>query len=593
MKTFFFLLIPIIVLIRLGFPPFDLAPATIAGWAILLSYIQPERRSSFYALGGAWLAGFIWNLSMTYYVAYPHWATSIGWVVLSMYLALYWVVWAWGCRLASSRSVPIWVVAPALWTGLELLQGHLLSGFLLNQQAIIFYKAPILLQVCEFAGSYAVSFVIILIAALIYQIWDKSVKNQISFGTVLLLALVLTAYAGSGFWLLEQANNKLSANDSSSPKDDFSLVTGLDPDEFNVALIQGNEPCTVEYNPQSVEDTFNNYRNLTFLALHNSPRPNAVVWPEGIFRYPRMAIGEVEPEPDETNFQGTKEDYLNTIQSRIKEFQPQIGIWSKTFDVNFITGVDRLVFSGKDVMRYNSVVGVDSLGHDAGQYDKRHLVLFGEYIPFADQFPILKQISPIGGGMQAGKTAAVPLSFYKDDSPKAASAAKNQGAENDNSSWNFLPSVCYENTLPHVIRTQVLESTKPIDALLNLSNDGWFKGCYENELRFAQGVFRAIETRKNHLFVSNGGRSAIIAPTGHIIQSGEKGTLQPWGRTVKSEVIVAKLKKNGYRDVITTYVQFGDVFALFCLIYSVIILFILLLQPAKSLNLVKEDGKIE
>ncbi|MBR6437354.1 MAG: hypothetical protein IKS45_12685, partial [Thermoguttaceae bacterium] len=183
MKAFFFLLIPAVVLIRLGFPPFNIAPAALAGWAIMLNYILSERRTTFSSLGGAWLAGFIWNLSMTVYVAFPHWATSIGWVALSAYLAVYWLVWAWGCRLSVEKKAPIWFAAPVLWAGLELIQGHLLSGFLLNQQAIVFYRVPILIQLAEFGGSYAISFIVILLSALLYQTWKNGVDDKNVLGT--------------------------------------------------------------------------------------------------------------------------------------------------------------------------------------------------------------------------------------------------------------------------------------------------------------------------------------------------------------------------------------------------------------------------
>ena len=576
MKAFFFLLIPAVVLIRLGFPPFNIAPAALAGWAMMLNYVLSERRTTFSSLGGAWLAGFIWNLSMTFYVAFPHWATSIGWVALSAYLAVYWLVWAWGCRLSVEKKAPIWFAAPVLWAGLELIQGHLLSGFLLNQQAIAFYRVPILIQLAEFGGSYAVSFIVILLSALLYQTWKNGVDGKNVLGTTLLLFVALGAASGSGIFLLNQTNDNLALDDYQS-KDDFALLTGELEPTLNIAMIQGNVPCQVEYDPDTLEKTFALYCDKTFEALETSPRPDIVVWPEGIFRYPRWDIGEKEPVPD-PKFEGTKEDFLELVRQKTSESQKLIGAWAKSFDACFITGVDRCILSGEDVLHYNSVVGVDSQGRDVGQYDKRHLVLFGEYIPFADQIPILKEITPVGGGMQAGQKVVSPLTFQKE-------------GEDEDSGWTFLPSVCYENTLPHIIRAQILDADKPVDALLNLSNDGWFRGCFENELRLAQSIFRAIESRKTHLVACNGGISAYIAPNGRILQQGQRETPSFWGGTVKSEIISVALKKNVYRRVTTKYLQFGDAFAGCCLFLSLTILFNPLVRPSKSSKSESKDGK--
>ena len=568
MKSFFSLLIPAIVLIRLGFPPFGFAPLALVGWAILLGFLLSERQTTSSALGGAWLAGFLWNLSMTFYVAFPHWATSIGWVALSAYMAVYWLVWAWGCRLAQQKGISMWFAAPILWTGLELIQGYLISGFLLNQQALAFYKAPVMLQLAEFGGSYVVSFILMLLSALVYHAWKNRVENKKPFLALFSILLIVGLTAGAGFFLLEKTKACLAVDDSQTISNEFALLTGETESTLNLALIQGNLPCYVEYDPSMIDQTFAQYCAKTFDALNTQPRPDIIVWPEGIFRYPRWEIGDKEPALN-PEFEGTKEQFLEQVRQNVEKSQKQIGNMAKSFDAGFITGVDRCILSGEDVLRYNSVVGVDSYGRDVGQYDKRHLVLFGEYIPFADQIPILKEITPVGGGMQFGDQIVLPLTFQKGNSAK-------------DSGWTFLPSVCYENTFPYVIRAQVRQCHQPVDALLNLSNDGWFKGCFENELRLAQSVFRAIETRKTHLIASNGGISAYIDPTGRILKQGHRETPSYWGGTVASEYIAVSLKKDGSRNIITKYVQYGDAFAGCCLFLSLTILFNPLVRPLKS-----------
>ncbi len=588
------MLFPAVILIRLGFPPFDLAPATLAGWAILIQYVSSPDRRPRSVLGGLWLAGFLWNLSMTYYITYPHWATSIGWLVLSAYLAVYWSVWGWVCRCGLQLKLPLWLVAPIAWTGLELVEGHLLSGFLLNQQALLFYRVPALVQIAEFTGCYGVSFIVILLAGLIADAWNRRANPLFLFVPLLCFAVVFLA----GQWRLYVLENAVSdsphfvrtTNSNSSATTAKSEIPAL-----NIALIQGDVWCQVEADVDLAQKTFQQYNPLTYEALRKKadiPTTDVVIWPECMFRYPIWELGTVPPEPEpELDFQGTPEQYVQDVKKRIIALNAYLPDQVRFFNVNFITGIDRCVLSGKNILRYNSAVCVSPAGKINSVYDKQHRVLFGEYIPFADKISWLNQVTPIGSGTQAGQNAQVFVI-----------KTKNNGSllnldTSDSISWALLPSICYENTLPQVIRKQIIDVNQPIDALINLSNDGWFRGGFENELRLGQAVFRAVETRRDNLIASNGGISAQVNSVGRIIQQGEKNIVQ--GRTsgVKQQVLYAQVRKTN-RDGVSNrsnpqksdgttaarysfYTQWGDWFSSFCLLISAIIGGYPLLRPAK------------
>ncbi len=64
--------------------------------------------------------------------------------------------------------------------------------------------------------------------------------------------------------------------------------------------------------------------------------------------------------------------------------------------------------------------------------------------------------------------------------------------------WCLSPSICFESTVPHLIRQQVetlRKSNSPPDLLVNVTNDGWFWGSNILDLQLACAVFRAIENR--------------------------------------------------------------------------------------------------
>src|SRR5205085_810973 len=137
------------------------------------------------------------------------------------------------------------------------------------------------------------------------------------------------------------------------------------------------------------------------------------------------------------------------------------------------------------------------------RYDKVHPVMFGEYVPLAEYFPWLYQLSPLPGGLDAGSEAR---------SMQVAGV-------------RVSPSICFESTVPHLIAGQVRKLTaqdaQP-DLLINLTNDGWFWGSSELDMHLACGVLRAIECRKPFLVAANTGFSAWIDSDGRIIEQGAR-----------------------------------------------------------------------
>ena len=126
---------------------------------------------------------------------------------------------------------------------------------------------------------------------------------------------------------------------------------------------------------------------------------------------------------------------------------------------------------------------------------------FGEYMPFANWLPWLQYLSPLGNGASANDR---PACFMVKD-------------------VCLVPNICYESTLPHVIRGQLAalrkEGVEP-QVLVNVTNDGWFWGSSELEMHLACGVFRTVENRRPMVIAANTGISAWIDGNGHIAAEG-------------------------------------------------------------------------
>ncbi len=120
----------------------------------------------------------------------------------------------------------------------------------------------------------------------------------------------------------------------------------------------------------------------------------------------------------------------------------------------------------------------------------------------------------------------------------------------------IAPNICYENTIPHLIRGHVSElraRNEEPDLLINLTNDGWFFGSTELDLHLACAVFRAVECRKPFLIAANTGFSAAIDAN---------GVIQNQARRRETDLLVVTPELDSRRS---PYLTLGDLPAWGCL----------------------------
>ena len=63
---------------------------------------------------------------------------------------------------------------------------------------------------------------------------------------------------------------------------------------------------------------------------------------------------------------------------------------------------------------------------------------------------------------------------------------------------------------------------KPVEILVNQSNDGWFDNSIEGDYHLAASIFRCVEARRPMIRSSNTGPSAMIDGNGRIVKVFEK-----------------------------------------------------------------------
>lgn len=526
------------VLLWAALPPLDAWPlAWLAPvpWLLLCRQTELAGRRPYAAI---WLAGFLFWLAALHWIRLPHPANYIGWLALACYLACYIPVFIGLTRVAVHRwKWPIAVAAPVVWTALELVRGHLLTGFTMASLGHTQYRWIELIQVADFAGAYGVSFVVMCGAACMARMlpveyghvgaWlrgrfgtgddiaRRAPTARIGWGWLRPLgaiAALLAATLSYGYWRLSQP------------------VAGQGP---RIALIQGSTDTELKSDPTKNHIVFEEYLDLSLRAVKHADRIDLLIWPETMFRDP---LREYDPRtfrpPPGVNW---NLEQLATVAADTRQL---IRDMAQLLRVPLLLGIDTFRYGSGTVQAFNSALAVSPTGEFGDRYDKIHPVMFGEYVPFANRFPVLYRLLPIKNSLSAGK---------RDVAFRAGRA-------------RLAANICFESVLPHVVRGQVVRlrarGEEP-DVLANLTNDGWFWGSSELDMHLVCGVFRAVECRKPLVIAANTGFSASIESSGRIRLRGPRR---------QTDVLIADVVLDGRTS---PYTVVGDLFAGSCLAVTV------------------------
>ena len=489
------------LLLWASFPPLNLWPLAWVAPLPWLALVRQEKLRGWRPYFQIWLAGFVHWLLMLQGIRLAHPALYGGWLALSAYIAVYLVLFVAISRVAVHQlRWPLFIAAPVVWVGIELLRGHLISGFSSGMLAHTQTNWTMLLQIADLGGAYAVSLVLMLVAAVIVQElpsnWFNSQTPQHFHRGPIPIVTAVALIAGTlcyGWYRLQE------------PLPD----TNLPP--LRVALIQGSLDTRFDQpHEERVRETFGHYVPLTQQAVKADRELDLVIWPESMFTL-------FEYRETAGSSSSVKDDVPREFRERLTELQKP---FQNTLDdalrgmpnTAFLFGTVTLEFDltkpkNFPDRNYNAALLANPDGQIVGRYYKMHAVMFGEYVPCADWFPILQQVTPLGPGMSVGDyPAALHVNGYK-----------------------LAPNICFESTVPHLVRNQVVElqRVQPVDVIVNVTNDGWFKGSSILDLHYRGNIFRAVENRKPLIVAANTGISAHIDGNGRVLARGPKRAPQP------------------------------------------------------------------
>lgn len=333
-------------------------------------------------------------------------------------------------KLKATKFISRLMCFPALWALMEAFRGWFLTGFPWLFLGDVFLDTP-LIGYAPVLGVFGVSWLAVLMSMLIVRfITQPSLRAWPIYGGVLGIAVL-------GFILQNIQWTKHAG------------------DVRVVSLVQGNIPQELKWDPDRANQNFLRYYDLTAEALNS----DIIIWPEAALPVP-MPYGQ---------------PYIDAINDLLPEQS---------------AALIGLLHVADEQHHYNAV---RVLGDGTGQYNKQHLVPFGEYIPF------FNLVGPLFDFLNLPTAFTLPGEHDQD-----TVRLKN---------WNAAIMICFEIAFPFL----TLDHANNSDVLITVSNDTWFGRSIGPAQHFDMARMRGVEMGRYVIRATNNGISGIITPKGNVL----------------------------------------------------------------------------
>lgn len=422
-----------------AFAPLAWWPVVFLTSAVLILLWQdaPPRRAFWLGYGfglGLFGIGASWVYNSIHVFGHaPVWVAAFLTILFVAVLALFPALTGWfqSRFFQNGRFIRLVLVIPALWVLFEWLRGWVFTGFPWLYLGNTQLETP-LKNVVPVLGVMGASWLVMLTTGLLVYSLTTHKKNR---WLSILFVILIVGVA----WLTGKINW--------TEKTDTTL---------KVTLVQGNISQENKWKPEWLMPTLKRYNDLT-VAHWDS---DLIVWPE-------VAIPGY--------YKNFKKAFLDPLAAEARKNKTDI-----------LLGV--LFYENKKA--YNSIV---KIGDGFGVYKKRHLVAFGEYIPFRKYL-----------GWLDGLIVLPASDMSKSDDAVILQAAGEK----------FSSSICYEDAYGHEMADMLPEAT----LLLNISNDAWFGDSLAPHQHLEIARMRSLELGRDLLRANNTGITAFIDYRGKVKQ---------------------------------------------------------------------------
>lgn len=405
-------------------------------------------------------------------------------LVSAVFFGAFGLVEGWMARVSASAALGI---APFLWVALEVARTYLIAQFPWNLLGYA-VRAEGLRQVASVTGVYGLSFLAASSSALLA---GSFVARRRKWAGTALLAWVALLWVG----------NRVLAPPAVSRGEDAAYLV-----QTNIPL---DESALESWVPWRDPTGLNQLVKISLAAIAAESNPAKAA--------PPLIVWAENPAP----FYFTRDPvFRNAAEGLARQARAYL-VFNTVIPI------------GEDINRVtNSAVVLDPDGREVLQYDKIHLVPFGEYVP-AWAFPnkVGKITSEVGN--------YVPGSSYR-------IAWTPQGAVG--------VFICYEAIFPQLARGLVLAGA---EVLVNVSNDAWYGDTAAAFQHLEMARIRAIENGRYLLRATNDGITVVVDPYGRVVDQ------------IPRHCQMVLRGRFNYRRERTLYTSHGDVFAWLCVAASV------------------------
>jgi apolipoprotein N-acyltransferase len=470
-------------------PPFYVLPLLVPAFSglFLLVHTAAGKRQAF---SDGWWWGLGYFTAGLYWICISLWVepATFAWFtpfalfglpsILAIYIGLVTLA-LYGIRIHDTCHVSCVTCFAAIWVLAEYLRSYLFTGFPWNLIGYVWTVSDATLQFASVAGIYGLSWITVL-AATMPALWV--LKKADAMRPTVLAALLLLAMTGFGIVRLAAHPTQYTST--------------------KVRIVQANVSQSLKWDPKgAIEGLRKNIRLTRSLGLDSV---NLVLWPE------------------------TAVPYYVTPHSRL------------TQDLGSILPPSALLVTGgmrggsTRAEAWNSVFVIDGEGNIKAEYDKHHLVPFGEYIPLRGIVPVEWIVADMGD-------------FARGPGPQTLNVAPYPP---------FSPLVCYEAIFPD----EVTDGTHRAEWLFSLTDDAWF-GASTGPLQDVQMArTRAVEQGLPMLRASNTGVSAVFDAFGRTIASlplEKEGVLDLYiPLAEQGQAIIGRYPRSGFLFIIAAGIVF-------------------------------------
>jgi apolipoprotein N-acyltransferase len=374
------------------------------------------------------------------------------------------------------------LVQAIIWVAYSYLSQTWFAGYPYGTISSAAYLYLPFIQIAEFSGIWVITFIMILPQSFLGRyVADQFTAVRQSFGTFLKNYLSLVATYGV-IIVLVLSYGFISMSNWNSNEPELT---------WRVATIQ-HSADSWKGGYTTYKRNFNNLRTMSLQALQEDP--DMILWSETAF------VPSV--------YWHTTYKTDEATADLVDEFVA----FGKSLPVPLLTGNPEGVLDDPDASPlkpdgtwnrkdYNTVIMFEG-GEIKNTYRKQHLVPFTEHFPYEKELPWLYNLL-LANDYNWWEKGYDPVVFETDEGVK------------------FSTPICFEDVFGYLSAGFVRNGA---DVIVNMTNDSWSGAVSAEMQHLALAVFRSIENRRSTVRGTNSGITAVILPTGEVVDPMEPFT---------------------------------------------------------------------